>query len=375
MLVRLAGTVLTVLFSVGLTPRALLAVQEARPLGAPLARSAKGFTHVYDVAELADGRVLLTDSRERSLALVDLTRGVVVRLGRRGEGPREYQSVFSILPRSDGSFAVYDSNLQRLTVVSAAGELVGSETFRRPPLNGFSAPRGPDRQGRWYIDAREIGPSGLEREATLYRWDPTTGRTDAVATVMQYAPGQGGRGIVPMPLADAWSFMPDGSVAKVVASDYHVEWSRADGGWTTGPRLPHRRVRVGAAEREAWVRALLSGPRAGVGMSNPGGAPSGPGGEAPVREFDPDRFPENLPAFAGGYTPASPRGHVWLELETESSPERTVFDVIDSAGRLANRVAVSGRARVVGFGPGSVYVARMDELELEWLERYAYPQG
>jgi hypothetical protein len=30
---------------------------------------------------------------------------------------------------------------------------------------------------------------------------------------------------------------------------------------------------------------------------------------------------------------------------------------------------------VVGFGSGSVYVARMDELELEWLERYAYPQG
>lgn len=350
--------------------------QEIRPLGAAEARAAEGFTHVFDLVELRDGRVLLSDSRERSLAVLDLDRGTVERIGRRGQGPREYQSVYSILPRADGSFAVYDANQRRVTVVSADGEVVGSESFERPPLRGFSAPRGPDPRGRWIIDARAVGPSGLLREAVLCRWDPSGGEVDSVGVLMQYAPGQGGRGIVPMPVGDAWSVLPDGSVARVVAEDYHVEWWGPDGSRVAGPPIPHRRIRVGAAEREAWVRELLARPAAGANMSRSsrGAAPSRSEVTTRLASFEAGRFPDFVPPFAWGYTPASPRGHVWVRLDVESGPDRTVFDVIDRRGGLAHRISVEGRARVVGFGPDRVYLVRADDFDLEWVERYACPR-
>jgi hypothetical protein len=172
--------------------------------------------------------------------------------------------------------------------------------------------------------------------------------------------------------------LPDGSVARVVGEDYHVEWWGTDRRTVSGSPVPHRRIRVGGAEREAWVRDLLSAPAAGM-SSTAGGTP----GSAPTRQevaarlgtFDPARFPDRVPPVRWGYTPASPRGHVWVKLETESGLDRTVFDVIDRGGAPAHRLFVEGRARVVGFGPDAVYVVRVDDFDLEWLERYPYPRG
>lgn len=351
------------------------AAQAVEPLGDPLARATEGFTHIFDVAELSDGRVLLSDSRERVLAIVDFRAGTVERIGRRGSGPREYQSVFSILPRADGSFGIYDANQRRITVVSPTGQVLGTEAFTPPRLSGFSTPRGPDGQGRWYIDARAVGSNGLLREAILYRWDPQTGGVDSLGVVMQYAPGQGGPGLVPMPAGDAWSVLPDGSVARIAGDDYHVEWWAPDGARTAGPPVPHRRIRVGEREREAWVQELLAQPAAGgvVTRAPRSERPSPADVSARLRQFDRRRFPDFVPPFRWGYAPASPHGHVWVRLDVESGPDRTVFDVIDRNGRLAHRLAVPGRARVVGFGPSSVYLVRLDELDLEWLEKYAYP--
>ncbi len=349
--------------------------QEVRALGAPIARASEGFTHVYDVAELSDGRVLLTDSRERALAIVDFRAGTVERIGRRGEGPQEFGSVFSILPRRDGSFDVYDGSQRRLLRVSPAGEVLGTERFVAPTLSGWSAPRGPDRNGKWYIDARIVSGAGLARGAVLYRWDPISGGVDSLGVLYQYAPGQEGQGLVPMPLGDAWSVIEDGAVARVVASDYHVEWWLPDGRTVNGPPIPHRRVRVGRPEREAWVEELLAGPSSGMSMHR-GAAASRPSPTVVaqrLRELDPNRFPSHRPAFRWGYTPGSPQGNVWVRLDVESDRSRTVFDVIGRDGSLVHRLSLSGRARIVGFGVDSVYLVRLDQFDLEWLEKHRYP--
>ncbi len=345
-------------------------------VGEPTGRSSEAFTNIFAVAELGDGRVLLTDSRERVLALVDLQEGRVERLGRRGEGPGEFMSVSTILPREDGSFAVYDANQRRFTLVSADGEITGSEGLEPPPFSGFSAPRGPDGDGWLYIDSRRVGANGLERGAPLFRWDPRTGRADSLLTVMQYAPGQEGSGLVPMARGDAWSFLADGSVARIVADEYHVEWTGGERGAVSGPPIPHTPVPVDDAERRRWVEEILRQPGGGIARS-PGSGPESIPDEAVterLRTFDPQRFPDHRPAFAWGFTPASPRGNLWVKLEIESGSDRTTFDVIDREGQLIHHLRVEGPARVVGFGLDAVYLARRGTMDLEWLERYPYPR-
>lgn len=337
-----------------------------------MARSADGFTNLFDVAELTDGRVLMTDNRERAVVLVDLAAGTVERLGRQGEGPEEHRSATTILPQPDGSFHVYDSANRRFLVVSAGGEIVGTARLKRPALTGFSAPRGPDAAGAFYIAQRRVGDGGLLPEATLYRWMHESGDLEVVGTLSNYAPGQEGRGFVPMPREDAWSFLPDGSVAIVVAEDYHVEWYARGGGTVTGPPVPHPRVRVGEREREAWLDEIYSRPPGG-GVSVNGGGSGGGDRRVNRRPVDPDRFPRFVPPFKRGYAPAAPWGEIWLELEVISDDEQTVFDVLGRDGTLIRRVSAEGRARLLGFGPDAIYVARKDDFDLEWLEKYERP--
>jgi hypothetical protein len=47
-----------------------------------------------------------------------------------------------------------------------------------------------------------------------------------------------------------------------------------------------------------------------------------------------------------------------------------MYDVINPEGRVESRIALATKGRVVGFGHGWVYVARIDEDDLEYLQRF-----
>jgi hypothetical protein len=69
----------------------------------------------------------------------------------------------------------------------------------------------------------------------------------------------------------------------------------------------------------------------------------------------------------------TPDGEVWV-LRTRSASDKTpIYDVFDRTGALAKRVTLNPESRVVGFGKGTVYVARTDEDDLQYLQRYARP--
>ena len=175
-----------------------------------------------------------------------------------------------------------------------------------------------------------------------------------------------------MPREDAWSFLPDGSVALIVAEDYHVEWTGGARGDVSGPPIEHPRIRVRGHEREAWLDAIYSQPAARASGTNGEGAGRSSSSSGRTRRpVDADRFPDFVPPFKRGYAPAAPWGEIWLELQIALDEEHSVFDVLGRDGQLQRRVAVPGRARVVGFGEGVVYIARKDEFDLEWLEKYA----
>jgi hypothetical protein len=46
------------------------------------------------------------------------------------------------------------------------------------------------------------------------------------------------------------------------------------------------------------------------------------------------------------------------------------FDLIDGAGRLTRRVLLPPQARLVGFGAGTLYLVRVGDGDLEYLERH-----
>ena len=58
---------------------------------------------------------------------------------------------------------------------------------------------------------------------------------------------------------------------------------------------------------------------------------------------------------------------------TRIEQHQLVYDVFGADGRLVRRVSFPAKTRLVGFGTGTVYAARSDEDDLQYLERYRMP--
>src|SRR5262245_10196732 len=70
-----------------------LSAQAPIPLGDRPGALSEGFSYVIGLAELTDGRVIVSDFRAKLLYTGDFKSGAVQQLGRNGEGPGEYQMV------------------------------------------------------------------------------------------------------------------------------------------------------------------------------------------------------------------------------------------------------------------------------------------
>jgi hypothetical protein len=69
---------------------------------------------------------------------------------------------------------------------------------------------------------------------------------------------------------------------------------------------------------------------------------------------------------------ATPDGSLWVR-RSQPQGAPALYDVFDAQGRLVRQVALGKDMRIVGFGATSVYVARTDEDDLQYLLRFRRP--
>ena len=65
----------------------------------------------------------------------------------------------------------------------------------------------------------------------------------------------------------------------------------------------------------------------------------------------------------------SPDGEMWVERHVKAGAPRQ-YDVFGTGGERLRSMILPESRRIVGFGDGVVYLARTDEVDLQWLERY-----
>lgn len=256
-------------------------------------------------------------------------------------------------------------------------------TVMRPPA-------GMDRQGRFYFSSPpyRMGPDGPESvdSAAITRLDRLSGRTDTIAHI--HVPGaqvtggqQGGNQMrvmvrtgSPFDARDEWAVAPDGRIALVRHDPFRVEWVAPAGTVTRGPVQPYTPIRVTDADREEALEAQqrASGLRVTTG---PGGTQFSMGAApAEAREVDTSDWPEEKPPFLSGAARVAPNGHLWLLRSRRAGDRVPTYDVFDGAGRLIRRVTLPRDTRLVGFGARSLYVTRMDDDDLQWLQRIDAPE-
>jgi hypothetical protein len=216
----------------------------------------------------------------------------------------------------------------------------------------------------------------------------------------------------PLPVADDWTALPDGSVAIIRGRDYHVDWIGPDGSRTSSPKIPFDWERLTDDDKVAFIDSLRAarermgegapgidavGAALGVSEGAMGAAaptiqimtgPGGPGGgarrgtrqvatvaagqrmNADVNFVDPSELPDYKPAFFTGTVRADPRGNLWIRtIPTKAIPGGPVYDVIDRQGALVERVQIPEGRTIAGFGPGDTVYLSVREGRASYLEK------
>jgi hypothetical protein len=347
----------------------------------PAAESADGFTMIGGVRELSSGKVLVSDPMERSVQLVDLTAGTAVKVGREGQGPGEYSFPGELLPLPADTTLLVDRMNRRFLFILPNGKT--GESLAYPADLGLGVdPRFVDGAGRIYFQGSLLPAGGrLEGSVTtpdsvpLLRWDRRS-RLDTVAFLkvpamnLHTSGGSGARMVMmrsqPFSPEDAWAVARDGRLAVARVADYHIDWFSPSKQKTSGPANRFERLRVNEADKEAQRRAMRN-PRVFVSGGAGGGSRAAP---PPPADMPEPEYPEFKPPFPGRSAWVAPDGNLWLLRSRLGGDPVPTLDVFDARGNLVGKVTIPRDRRVVGFGANSVYMAKTDGDDLQWLERY-----
>ena len=84
-------------------------------------------------------------------------------------------------------------------------------------------------------------------------------------------------------------------------------------------------------------------------------------------------WPAVMPPFPAAAAVVAPDGRLWVLRTRAHDDAIPSYDVFDGRGQLAERIALPRQTRLVGFGARTVYLARKDDDDLQYLQRYRLP--
>ncbi len=358
--------------------------QEMTSLKEPAAAYAEPFSLIGGIRELDDGRLLVSDALDEKLYVLDPELQGAETISRKGQGPDEYRQPDALFAWPGDSTLMVDLGNGRMTVIGSDYGFGRTVPVVQQEAMGLQIiiPESVDGSGYLYYEPR--GDGMIRDSADIVRWrsdseaeaEPVvrvklrdvTERTSGGANDMRQE-------VRPVPLSpeDGWSVGPDGSVAVVRVSDYHVDWVRPDGSVVSGAPVPFEPVKVKDADKEAWAEDLAAN---GMMMmvSNENGRMNARmrrgGGRTPgVDGFE---WPEVKPPFAPESVRVDPAGYVWVERYVPAG-DSPVLDVFDAEGNRVASVKIPVRSSLRAFGDGTLYLTRRDDLGFQYLERYVRP--
>lgn len=384
---------------VGLATPVLGQNVQTRTLTKPDAEFSEPFTQVQGLRELRDGRVVVVDPRDKTVQVIDFKSNSAKKLGREGSGPGEYAMPFRLLSLPNDTSAVVDLLNNRMLLINPNATVGGFVDLNVPSsgrggqmmIGAGNQPTHSDNKGRMYFEGNPFrmtdnGPVSSDSVAVV-RWDRASGKRDTlawrrVATGSSQISGSGGRGNQnvrvsigggpPFSGTDVTAVSFDGRIAIVHHEPYSVEFVTETGQRTRGQPIRYEKQRITEGHKQEWRERMRTASRMSMTVDNTGRRQATMGPAGPVQE--PESWGgEFMPPFlsANNVATFSNDGYLWIQ-RTGPAGQAPTFDVIDRGGNLAMKVVFPKRTRLAGFGNGAVYTVRLDEDDLQYLQKYRF---
>ena len=186
---------------------------------------------------------------------------------------------------------------------------------------------------------------------------------------------------------DVAAVAPDGRLAVVRHADYHVEWIAPNGVTTKGPPQQYTPIKVSVAEKGAFLKTLIrpgaiivfgsNGGTKDASASNRGNAKKVPAIPPDIRALLDDKgmtWPSTVPPFSANAANVARDGTLWVLRTRAHDDSIPTYDLFGARGQLTGRIALPKNTKLIGFGNGTVYLARKDDDDLAYLQRYRIPK-
>jgi hypothetical protein len=316
------------------------------------------FGMLSNVVELANGRVVFTDTKSKLFLRADLGSGRVDTLGTRadsvgrGSPAGQYKFPGWVAHLAGDTIALVDFSALRTTLWSEAGRpldiLPIQEVAGNTPVLVY------DTLGRGYkidyqavLGGGEPGRTIRPDSIPVLRIALRGGTTDTVAhlSAPEYGDATFGEEVQQAAKVfapnDFFGVLPDGTAWVARAREGRVDWRSANGDWLQGQPHEFARIPVTDADKE---RVLAQVREQGKQFGMP----------QDLRIVYP--FAETKPAF--DFALGRPSGEVWLQQPRKSENASLVYSVFDRKGRWQRDVPFPKGASLAGFGAkGAVYAA------------------
>lgn len=332
------------------------------------------FSMIGTTRELADGRLLVADTKDNKLVAADFKTGALKAVGRVGSGPSEFRRVFPLFAIAGDSTLMQDGGNRRWLMLHR-DSIVQTIPATTPVVAAVSliasAEQGDRLHMAGYVRPAPNQPATPGESAYVLLVRRSTGAVDTVTRIARAwsemsVESRNPDGSVRMGTFRQRSLdgeenahlMSDGWLAVVRLNPYRVDWRSPAGVVTKGTTLP---VPPQPVDLEVKQRYATRFPKDDQGRSV---------GYERVRDWA--AYVAPIATFCGCLSEA-PDGRLLIRRQVVAPADSTRYDVVDRKGKLSGFVMLSSRERIIGSGNKAVYVAWKDEDDIERIRRHPWP--
>lgn len=329
---------------------------------------------VQGALRLADGSIAIANGGSGEIRIYGPSGEFVRALGRKGEGPGEFERPALAGLLGSDTLVVVDNQLRRINWLHVEEGFLESVTMAEE-VGGGVYPRGmfPDGTvivgGGFYFSSASGDQlsNGYTRRATTYR---SAARDGTLATDFGEFPGseffmrvmnQGGGA-----MAMSASLIPFGKYAMAAVGHQRLYFGSGDS-WEIQAYSPTGELaEIIRLDREA--RAVEAGDLDAYIESRVEDASDQAEAQAIRQQYSEMPIPDHMPAFASLET--DPLGYLWVERYRTPGEEPTVYDILDPEGRLVGWVSLPDQLDILEIGQDHILGLYRDELEVEYVRMY-----
>jgi hypothetical protein len=352
---------------------------KALKLPAPDKSHGEEFSVIAGVRELKDGRLLVSDSKDNRVVVVDFEKGTTTVIGRVGNGPGEYPKVAELVAMPGDSSMMPMDQGGTWMVFDGAQPPTRWTSDRSIGRQRFAMVAGFDRSGRMLVLSTSESRTGILGKDSLDAFVHTRESHQEQAVGKAVSPfgspsasgaAAGARAESKMELGgraggqrtgaglfmmDRAVLFPDGWIAIARLHPYRVDWRAPNGTTSAGAAIitdqkynDNDKLAYLAREAETTGR--------------------------PARSLELTyNWPEFIPPFNGLQSPVfgPPDGTLWIA-RTVSAGLVNRYDVVDRKGQLSGVLTLPSGERIAGFGAKTIYTAKTDDNGIQKLRRHPW---